>query len=137
MKKSFPFFCQRESADCGPSCLRMISNYYGRDYSSEMLRKHSFISREGVSMPGISDAAEWWRLRRSSDVKISPHEVRNIVKVVKKSEQTLFCSLFFITLHHAENHYHHNPTTLPCFSRLQRSSTDVGPVGGTGTAESS
>ena len=58
-KKSFPFFRQRESADCGPSCLRMISNYYGRDYSSEMLRKYSFISREGVSMLGISDAAEY------------------------------------------------------------------------------
>jgi len=37
----------------------MISNYYGRDYSSEMLRKHAFISREGVSMLGISDAAEF------------------------------------------------------------------------------
>lgn len=24
MKKSFPFFRQRESVDCGPSCLRMI-----------------------------------------------------------------------------------------------------------------
>jgi len=57
--KSFPFFHQRESVDCGPSCLRMISNYYGKDYSSEMLRKHSFISREGVSMLGISDAAEY------------------------------------------------------------------------------
>ena len=55
----FPYYSQRESADCGPACLRMIAKYYGRDYSAEMLRKHSFISREGVSMLGISDAAEY------------------------------------------------------------------------------
>ncbi|MCM1516815.1 MAG: cysteine peptidase family C39 domain-containing protein [Paraprevotella sp.] len=28
--KSFPHYLQQESADCGPSCLRMIARYYGR-----------------------------------------------------------------------------------------------------------
>ena len=56
---SFPHYHQQESADCGPACLRMIAKYYGRQYSLEMLREHSFISREGVSMLGISDAAEY------------------------------------------------------------------------------
>jgi ATP-binding cassette subfamily B protein len=56
--KSFPHYQQQESADCGPSCLRMIFKYYGKEYSAEMLRKRCFISREGVSMLGISDAAE-------------------------------------------------------------------------------
>lgn len=45
--------------DCGPTCLRMIAKHYGKVYSAEMLRKHSYISREGVSMLGISDAAEY------------------------------------------------------------------------------
>lgn len=44
--------------DCGPSCLRMIAKYYGRNYSLQTLRARSFITREGVSMLGISDAAE-------------------------------------------------------------------------------
>ena len=44
--------------DCGPSCLRMIARHYGRSYSLQELRKKSFISREGVSMLGISEAAE-------------------------------------------------------------------------------
>ena len=57
--KSFPFYKQQYSADCGPSCLRMIAKYYGKEYSAELLRKHSFISREGVSMLGISDAADY------------------------------------------------------------------------------
>lgn len=57
--KHFPHYAQQESADCGPSCLRMIAKFYGKDYSAEMLRRHSYISRAGVSMLGISDAAEY------------------------------------------------------------------------------
>ena len=44
--------------DCGPTCLRMITKFYGRSYSLQYLREHAFITREGVSMLGISDAAE-------------------------------------------------------------------------------
>ena len=55
----FPHYTQIDLADCGPTCLRMIAKHYGKVYSAEMLRKHSYISREGVSMLGISDAAEY------------------------------------------------------------------------------
>ena len=44
--------------DCGPTCLRMIARYYGKSYSLNELRKKSFLTHEGVSMLGISDAAE-------------------------------------------------------------------------------
>lgn len=44
--------------DCGPTCLRMIAKYYGKSYSLQTLRARSFISREGVSLLGISDAGE-------------------------------------------------------------------------------
>ncbi len=44
--------------DCGPSCLRMIAKHYGRGYSLETIRKQSQINREGVSLLGISEAAE-------------------------------------------------------------------------------
>jgi len=44
--------------DCGPSCLRIIAKYYGKSYSLNELRNKAFITREGVSMLGISDAAE-------------------------------------------------------------------------------
>jgi len=36
----------------------MIARYYGRNYSLQNLREKCFITREGVSMLGISDAAE-------------------------------------------------------------------------------
>ena len=43
---------------CGQTCLRMICTYYGKDYSSEYLSKLCFATNEGVSMFGISYAAE-------------------------------------------------------------------------------
>lgn len=58
MIKPFPHYQQLDSMDCGPSCLRMIAKYYGRSYSLQNLRERSFITRQGVSMLGISDAAE-------------------------------------------------------------------------------
>jgi ATP-binding cassette subfamily B protein len=36
----------------------MIAKYYGKTYSLQTLREQAFITREGVSMLGISDAAE-------------------------------------------------------------------------------
>lgn len=67
---SFPHYFQHDAMDCGPTCLRMIAKYYGKTYSLQTLREHSFITREGVSMLGISDAAEFIGFR-TSGVRIS------------------------------------------------------------------
>lgn len=56
--KKFPFYHQLDAMDCGPSCLRMIARFYGKHYTLRTLRERCFITREGVSMLGISDAAE-------------------------------------------------------------------------------
>lgn len=55
----FSHFPQMESKDCGPASLKMIAKHYGKSYSMQTFREHSFITREGVSMQGISDAAEY------------------------------------------------------------------------------
>lgn len=55
---SFPFVKQPDSMDCGPACLKMIAGYYGRNYSLDTLRRRCFITREGVSFLGLSEAAE-------------------------------------------------------------------------------
>lgn len=88
---SFPHYHQQESADCGPACLRMIAQYYGHSYSLEMLRSHSFISREGVSMLGISDAAEYLGMH-TLGVKITFEQLAN--------EAVLPC-----ILHWNQNHF--------------------------------
>jgi ATP-binding cassette, subfamily B, bacterial len=54
----FPFYKQLDAMDCGPSCVRMIAKFYGKNYSLQTLRERSFITREGVSMLGMSEAAE-------------------------------------------------------------------------------
>lgn len=56
--KKFPHYIQPDQMDCGPTCLRMIAKYYGRNYSLQRLREISGINREGVSLLGISEAAE-------------------------------------------------------------------------------
>ena len=55
---SFPHYLQLDAKDCGPTCLRMIAKHYGKEYSLQTLRERSYITREGVSMLGVSEAAE-------------------------------------------------------------------------------
>ena len=57
-KKEFPLYIQHDAMDCGPTSLRMVAAYYGKQYSAQYLRENCFISRLGVSMLGISEAAE-------------------------------------------------------------------------------
>jgi ATP-binding cassette, subfamily B, bacterial len=63
MRKSFPHYLQLDEMDCGSTSLRMIAKYYGKEYSAEMLRQHCHITRNGVSMLGISEAAEYLGFR--------------------------------------------------------------------------
>ena len=56
--RHFPHCHQLNSMDCGPASLRMVSQFYGKHYRLETLRERCFLTREGVSMLGIADAAE-------------------------------------------------------------------------------
>ncbi|MCI4667040.1 MAG: peptidase domain-containing ABC transporter [Bacteroidia bacterium] len=58
MKTRFPIYTQLDAMDCGPTCLQMISAHHGKYYSLQSLRKLSNITREGVSLSGVSEAAE-------------------------------------------------------------------------------
>jgi ATP-binding cassette, subfamily B, bacterial len=49
---------QFDTIDCGPSCLKMVTAYYGKPYSLEYLREQCYLTREGVSLLSINDAAE-------------------------------------------------------------------------------
>lgn len=67
--KKFPFYKQLDAMDCGPTCLRMVAKHYGRAYALPYLRERCYIDREGVSLRGISEAAEQLGFR-SLGVKI-------------------------------------------------------------------
>jgi ATP-binding cassette subfamily B protein len=55
--KKFSFFKQLESADCGPTCLRMIANYYGKTVDIHSLRDLCHINKSGVNFADLIDAA--------------------------------------------------------------------------------
>jgi len=55
---AFPHFRQLDEMDCGPTCVRIIAEHYGKSYSLQYLRERSFVDREGVSVEGICEAAE-------------------------------------------------------------------------------
>ena len=56
--KKFPFHAQLDGMDCGPACLRMICQHYGRQFSQAWIRDLCHIGKGGVSLLGISEAAE-------------------------------------------------------------------------------
>ena len=55
---SFPFVKQPDTMDCGPSCLKMVAAFYKKNFSLETLRRRCYITREGVSFLGLSEAAD-------------------------------------------------------------------------------
>ncbi len=72
--KSFPHYRQYDQMDCGPTCLRMVAKHFGRKYCLDSLRKQSGINREGVSLLGISEAAENIGFR-TVGVKLTPGQL--------------------------------------------------------------
>ena len=52
------FIPQRDKMDCAPACLAMVAKFYGKKYDISYLRDISFLSKEGVSLLSISDAAK-------------------------------------------------------------------------------
>ncbi|MFH4968984.1 peptidase domain-containing ABC transporter [Gaetbulibacter sp. M240] len=62
-KNRFPFYRQLDYRDCGPTCLRMIAKFHGKGFSREFLRDKAGITRQGVTMAGIADAAEIIEMR--------------------------------------------------------------------------
>jgi ATP-binding cassette subfamily B protein len=67
---SFPFVKQPDAMDCGPACLKMVAGFYKMSFSLESLRKKCYITREGVSFLGLSEAADSLGFR-TIGVKIS------------------------------------------------------------------
>ncbi len=55
--KGFPYIAQYDKMDCGPSCLAMIAQYYGKKYTVQELREYCSLAKDGVSLLGIEDGA--------------------------------------------------------------------------------
>ena len=53
----FPFVKQLDAMQCGVACLKMVCMHYGREVSMERLSQICHVTSEGVSLLGISEAA--------------------------------------------------------------------------------
>jgi ATP-binding cassette subfamily B protein len=94
---AFQFTRQLDAKDCGPACLRMVAAYHGRKYSIQFLRDRSYITKGGVSLLGISEAAEsigfktlgaritWEQLSKQAPLPCIVHWSQNHFVVVVKS----------------------------------------------------
>ncbi len=71
---AFPFIKQYDSMDCGPTCLAIVSKYYGKNFRVESLRQKTQIGKAGVNLLGISEAAEIIGFK-SRGIKISFKEL--------------------------------------------------------------
>lgn len=54
----FPLYFQHDAMQCGIACLQMVCKYYGKEYTLVQLSNICFATNEGVSLLGISQAAE-------------------------------------------------------------------------------
>jgi len=112
----FPFFKQLDAMDCGPSCLRMIAKYFGRNYSLQQIRTLSYASREGVSMLNLSDAAERMGFR-TRGVRLTWEQLR--------AEVQLPCIIHWNQNHFVVVHSIHHKRRFPFLAGKNESDTIV------------
>ena len=86
----FPFYKQNDSMQCGITCLQMICKYNGKEYSLESLSRYCFATTEGVSMLGISEAAN----------KLGLHTICGRITMEQLPQAPLPC-----ILHWSQNHF--------------------------------
>ncbi|MDY3885097.1 cysteine peptidase family C39 domain-containing protein [Porphyromonas somerae] len=56
--KRFDYIKQRDAMDCGPACLAMVLQHHGQVNDLDAVRKDCALGKSGVSLLGISRAAE-------------------------------------------------------------------------------
>ena len=76
----FKFYKQHNAMDCGPTCLRMIAKFYGKHFKIEGLRNSAGFNKEGVTLLGISDAAEKLGFR-TRGVQLTLDQILNDAKL--------------------------------------------------------
>lgn len=59
----FKVIRQLDAMDCGPSCLAMVLEHYGKPADRDALRRACALGKDGVSMLGVSRAAELQGMR--------------------------------------------------------------------------
>lgn len=75
MKRKFVFFPQLNEKDCGIACIKMITNYYGKNFTDSILREKTYISKNGASLLGIKEGLSFLGIEGVS-VKLNIEELK-------------------------------------------------------------
>lgn len=86
----FPYYKQHDSMQCGVTCLQMVCKYFGKEFSVETLSRYCFATTEGVSILGVSEAAN----------SLGLHSICGRVSMEQMREAPLPC-----ILHWNQNHF--------------------------------
>jgi ATP-binding cassette, subfamily B, bacterial len=86
----FPFVAQHDAMDCGPACLAMIAKSFGKKYPLQYLREYAYLARDGVSLSGLTQAAE--------KIGLEPVAVKISIDTLKY-QQLLPCILYWNKQH--------------------------------------
>ncbi len=103
--KRIKFIQQPSDKDCGPTCLSIISNYYGKEVSIERLKEYSFTNYTGTSLEGLIKAGtkigiylEGFQLDTINE--LSSQNLPCICHVITKKGMEHFVVIYKITEHH-------------------------------------
>lgn len=74
----FPNYHQHDARDCGPTCLRIIAKYHGKEVGIEAIREWANNSILGSSLKGLMTAAERMKLKAKSIFADLGHIEQNV-----------------------------------------------------------
>ena len=97
----FPVEYQMDSQDCGPACLKIIANHFGKFYSLQSLRDRCGITKEGVSLLDLSTGAESIGLRTLA-IKCT---IDDVVNSVPFPAIIFWKDSHFVVVYHANKKY--------------------------------
>lgn len=78
-KKNVDFIAQHTASDCGPTCLAMVLQHFGREVRVDELRVAMGCGRDGVSALAIVEAARLYSLT-ARGVKIELDDLRRLAR---------------------------------------------------------
>jgi len=121
----FPVYRQLDSKDCGPTCIRIIAKYFGKEFSLNLIQNLSETTREGSSLYGMAKAAEKIGLH-STGAKVDLENLKSLpLPCVIHWNQDHFVVLYKIK---KNKYYISDPEKgLLCLSELEFKTAWIGP----------
>lgn len=120
------FTRQFDQMDCGPACVRMVANHYGRDYTLAYLRSHAHLTREGVSVAGIRAMLTEVGME-SATFEMTPKQLREDcpLPAILHWEQNHFVVLYAIKYHRLSGQWKYHVAD-PAYGKHAFSLADFG-----------